>query len=184
MLVIYFFYPEQIKKIIQAVSSYNKQEAIMKIIYDGEEIGSYTFKDFLHLKKYITCDFILYSIPAEHEKYDNYVLRYERVDDVLEVEYTALKCLELTDVHIIVNEAETYPIDFGRNQYFINGNILFDRQFLKWYLNVHHHIKLADEDDYRVNFRDPEKKFITLPDYCYLYIKKKNYVIVNLINMY
>jgi hypothetical protein len=184
LLFIYFFYPEKIKKIIISLTSYNKQEAILTIVYDGAEIGNYTFTEFLKKKDSMTYDFILYKIPLlNHPIYDNYVLRYENIVDVLKVEYTSLKWLELTDVHMIVNETETYPIDFGRNQYYINGNILFDRQFLKWYLNVYHHIQLAEEDDYRVNFRDHEKKCITLPDYCYLYIKKNNYVIVNLIHL-
>ena len=173
LLFIYYFY--NIIKIIL----YNKPEAMLKIIYDGEEIANYTFEEFLYFKKYITCDFILYSIPVKN---DNYVVRYERVEDVLKVEYTSLKCLELTDVHIIINDSETYPIDFGRHQYYINGNVLFDRKFLKWYLKVNHKVCL-DEDEYKVTFRDHENKFITLPDYCYLLIKRNKYIIINLINM-
>ena len=183
LLFVYFFYPEQIKKIRLYLFAYTKPEPMLKIIYDGEELANYTFKDFLHFKKYITCDFILYSIPIEHEKFDNYVLRYESVEDVLAVEYTSLKSIELTDVHIIVNESETYPIDFGRNQYFINGNVLFDRKFLKWYLKMHQNVYLDSEDDYRLIFRDHKKKNIILPDYCYLLLKKNNYVVVNLINL-
>jgi hypothetical protein len=175
LLFIYCFY--SIKKII----FYKKPEATLKIIYDGEEFANYTFEDFLYFKKYITCDFILYSIPVEHKKYDNYVVRYERAEDVLEVEYTTLKCLELTDVNITVNDSETYPIDFGRNQYFINGNVLFDRKFLKWYLKMNHKVCL-DDDNYKITFRDHEKKFITLPDYCYLLIKINKYIIIKLIN--
>ncbi len=152
---------------------------MLKIIYDGEEVANYTFKEFSNKKKYITYDFILYSIPVEDEKYDNYVLRYEHADDVLAVEYTSLKCIELMDVQIRVNDIETYTIDFGRNQYSINGNVLFDRIFLKWYLNMFCGIHLAEEDKYRITFSDHEKKLITLPDYCYLLIKNNNYIIIN-----
>jgi hypothetical protein len=166
LLFIYFFYRN--KK--------NNTEAMLKIIYDGEEVANYTFKEFSNKKKYITYDFILYSIPVED---DNYVLRYDDADDILAVEYTSLKCIELTDVQIRVNDIETYTIDFGRNQYFINGNVLFDRKFLKWYLNMFCGIHLAEEDKYRITFNDPEKKSINLPDYCYLLIKRNNYIIVN-----
>lgn len=172
LLFVYFFY--QNKK--------NNTEAMLKIIYDGEEVANYTFKEFSNKKKYITYDFILYSIPVEDEKYENYVLRYENAEDVLAVEYTSLKHIELTDVQIRVNDIETYTINFGRNQYFINGNVLFDRNFLKWYLNVLFGIHLAEKDNYRVTFNDHEKNSITLPDYCYLLIKNNNYIIVNLIS--
>ena len=111
------------------------------------------------------------------------MLRYESIEDVLEVEYTSLKCLELTDVHIRVNDIETYPIDFGRHKYCINGNVLFDRKFMKWYLNVFCNSDLEEVDDYKVTFRDNEKKLVTLPDYCYLLIKRNKYIIVNFINM-
>ena len=174
LLFIYFFY--NIKKI----NLYKKPEAILKIIYNGEEIANYTFEEFLNNKNSIICDFILYSIPVNN---DIYVLRYESIEDVLEVEYTSLKCLELTDVHIRVNDIETYPIDFGRHKYCINGNVLFDRKFMKWYLNVFCNSDLEEVDDYKVTFRDNEKKLVTLPDYCYLLIKRNKYIIVNFINM-
>jgi len=177
-----YFYLNQIKKISLYLFVHKKPEAILKIIYNGEEIANYKINDFLNKKCYITYDFILYSIPVENEKYDNYVLRYESIEDILEVEYTSLKCIELTDLHIIINETEKYTFDFGRDQYFINGNVLFDRKFLQWYLKVHHNVQLERDDDYRVIFRDNENKFIRLPDYCYILIKKNNYVVVNLIN--
>ena len=170
LLFIYFFYPN--KK--------NNTKAVLKIIYDGEEVANYTFKEFLNKKKYITYDFILYNIPIDN---DIYVLRYEDADDVLEVEYTSLKSLELKDVYIKVNDREIYSIYFGRNKYFINGNVLFDRKFLKWYLNVFCNRHLAEEDHYTIIFSDHEKKSITLPDYCYILIKRNNYVVVNMINL-
>lgn len=177
-----YFYLNQIKKISLYLFGYKKPEATLKIIYDGEEIANYRINDFLNKKCYITYDFILYSIPVENEKYDNYVLRYENLDDILEVEYTSLKSIELTDLYIIVNETEKYPIDLGRNQYFINGNVLFDRPFLRWHLNVHCNVQLESDDVYRVIFRDNENKLIALPDYCYILIKNNNYLVVNLIN--
>jgi hypothetical protein len=181
-LLFIIIFQDKIKKIGLYIFAYNKQEAILKIIYDGEEIATYTLNEFFHLKKYITYDFILYIIPVEHEKYDNYVIRYENIDDILKVEYTSLKCIELTDVHIRLKDKETYPIDFGRDQYFINGNVLFDPKFLKWYLKVNNNFHLTEDDEYSVTFRDNEQ-LITLPDYCYILIKRNNFLLVNMINL-
>ena len=185
VLGIEYFYPNKIKKFIGTLSHYlyKVPEANIKIILDGEVVANYSFDVFLERKKNIVYDFILYTIPAQHnKKYDNYVLRYDNADDIVPVKYTGMKSIELTDFLVIIDETDCYPIDFGRTQYLVNGNVLFDRTFLKWYLNDYYNVLLNDRTNYRINFRDPEKKIINLPDYCYLLIKKNNFIIVNLIN--
>ena len=83
---------------------------------------------------------------------------------------------------MIINESDNpITIDLGRTQYMINGNVLFDRPFLKWYLNMRCHTVLDEEDKYVVTFIDHEMNYITLPDYCYLLVKKNGYDIVNII---
>jgi hypothetical protein len=174
-----------------------KPQPRIKFIHDGDEIMNYTFDDFLKYKKndaydstdYASShyDFILYEIPIEpkdnYEKYDNYVLRYQNINDIIAViELNSLKCLELNMIQITVNDSAEYSIDLGRNQYMIIGNIVLDRPFLKWYLNTYCSTILAAEDKYIVTFIDHNMNYIHLPEYCYLLIKNKNYVIVNEIN--
>jgi hypothetical protein len=173
-LFIEYFYSIKIKKI----------PTIIKIIYDGNQIETYEINDFLQLKNYITLnyDYILYEIPFDgNEHYDTYVLRYETINDVYLIEYNSMKIIDLTDMHVIVNETEKYSINFGRSQYMLPGNVLFDRKFMKWYLNMYCHTTLHETDTYKYTFRDHKMKFITLPDYCYLLLKKNNYTIVNYI---
>ena len=85
-------------------------------------------------------------------------------------------------IQIKVNDSAEYSIDLGRNQYMIIGNIVLDRPFLKWYLNTYYNTILAAEDKYIITFIDHNMNYIHLPEYCYLLIKNKNYVIVNEIN--
>jgi hypothetical protein len=88
-------------------------------------------------------------------------------------------------IQIIINDSdEIHNIDMGRNQYMINGNILFDRVFLKWYLNKYLNVRLEKEDKYVVTFIDHNMNYVTLLDYCYLFIKKNNYDIINDENIY
>jgi len=115
-----------------------KPQAMIKFINDGEEIVSYTVPEFFKKKKNntLTYDFILYEIPSKkkdkYDKYDNYVFRYENINDVIHLEYNSLKCFELNMIQITINDSdEIHNIDMGRNQYMINGNILFDIAFLK-----------------------------------------------------
>ena len=164
-----------------------KQHAMIRMICDGDEIANYSFSNFILNKDKINYeyDFILYDIPIvkkdNYEKYDRYMLRYENINDVLSVEYNSLKCFELNMIQITINESESHSIDLGRYQYMINGNILFDRPFLKWYLNVYCGIILCEEDKYVVTFIDHNMNYITLPDYCYIFIKKNNYEIINIL---
>lgn len=160
-------------------------QASIKFICDGDEIETCTIHDFKKNKN-INYDFILHEIPIikkdNYDKYDNYVIRYEKMADVLPIEYNSLKCFELNMVQIIINGSDNpITIDLGRTQYMINGNVLFDRPFLKWYLNMRCHIALDEEDKYVITFIDHEMNYITLPDYCYLLVKKNGYDIVNII---
>jgi hypothetical protein len=162
-----------------------ERQAAIKIIADGTEIAHYSLPEFQRAdKSRLNYDFILYEIPMQfdaYETYDTYVVRYENVNDVMEVEYsTGLKCIELNAMQISVNK-RTYNIEFGRKQYMLNGNVLFDRHFLKWYLKVHCGVTLQPGDTYMVTFIDQHMNYITLPEYCYIYVKKNNYEIVNVI---
>lgn len=174
------FYPGQIKYFIVSLG-WQSDPAIIKVVYDGEEIRQFTFDTFKkNIDSITTYDFILQENPLLHnKKYDNYVVRYENKEDVLYAEYNSLKCITLTDIEIKINNKDKHTIDFQRNQYMIDGNVLLDRYFLKWYLNTQKNIALDDEDHYIVTFLDQNRNTITLKDYCYIYIKKKGYVIVN-----
>ena len=162
-------------------------KATIKFICDGEEISNYSFTDFNKIKKTFkkNFDFILYEIPIKKDnyaKYDNYVVRYENVGDVIPIEYNSLKCFELNMIQVTINEAtDPVAIDLGRTQYMINGNVLFDRPFLKWFLNKNCSYILNQDDKYVITFIDHEMNYITLPDYCYLLVKKNGYDIVNII---
>jgi hypothetical protein len=169
---------------IPAFIKYKPQSRI-KFIYDGVATANYTFNEFLTQKNKIKMnyDFILYEIPItkkdNYTKYDKYVLRYENINDVIHSEYNSLKCFELNVIQITINDSLEVPIEFGRNQYMMNGNVLFDRKFLKWYLNIYSTIILGEKDKYVVTFIDHNMNYITLPDYCYILIKKNSYDIVN-----
>lgn len=171
-----------------------KAQPSIKFICDGEEITSYNLNEFLKKKKNgsinINYDFILYETPIikkdKYEKYDTYVMRYENINDVLSLECNSLKCFELNMIQLTMDDDETttYPIDFDRKQFMISGNILFDRPFLKWYLNYYCNVILNDEARYTITFIDQNMNYKILPDYCYILVKKNDYDIVNVVKEY
>jgi hypothetical protein len=170
-----------------------KTQARIKLIDNGVEIVSYSKTDFFKERKNKTLtqkyDFILYEIPIEkkdkydkYDKYDNYIFRYETINDVIQLEYNSVKSFELNMIQLTMTDSDiSYSIELGRNQYMINGNILFDRPFLKWYLRKYCNVSLGEADQYVITFIDHNMNYITLPDYCYLFIKKNNYDIINYI---
>ena len=173
----------------------SKPQAMIKFICDGDEIENYTLTDFFKKKRglnninydsinydSINYDFILHEVPIlikdKYTKYDNYVVRYENMRDVINVEFSSLKCFELNMIQMTVNGSAEYTIDLGRNQYMISGNKLFDRKFLKWYLNSNYNIVLETEDKYIVTFIDQNMNYITLTECNALLIKNNNYDII------
>ena len=190
MAVVHFFYPGAIKKCIMDI--YNNfdlaepKPSTITFICDGQEVAHYNFMDFLEKKDKIKInyDFILYEIPVrDHAKYDKYLIRYNAIDDVICSHFNSLKYIEFTEIQLFINAEDTpYPIELERTQYMVSGNVLFDRVFIKWYLNNYCKTILSDEDRYIVMFTDHEQKHVVVPDFCYLFIKKKSYNIVNVIN--
>lgn len=160
--------------------------SLLKLIYEGEEVRQFKSGECI-IPDDVKCDFILYEYPIEnHAKYDKVVYRYGSLKDFLFLKYievNSLAYLEFTDIKVAINGSDCpIPIDFGRTQYLLPGNVLFDREFVKWYLRDKHDIKLEDEDCYTITFVDHEQQPVILPDYCYLLLKKKSYDIVNVIN--
>ena len=187
------FYTSTKHKVIKTYKYYLPEpQATLKFIQDGEEVAAYTFAEF-RKKKYTTnYDFILYEIPIkpndshkyECDKYDKVVLRYQNAADVMYIEYNAYNGFELNVIQMTINDSPTvYSIDFGRSQYMMNGNVLFDRDFLKWYLNMQCGVVLENDDKYVITFIDHKMNYIILPEYCYLLIKKNGYDIINQIDI-
>jgi hypothetical protein len=61
----------------------------------------------------------------------------------------------------------------------ITGNILFDRKFLKWYMNKYHKITIKNDDKYSVTFIDHNMNYIILNDTKHIIIKTNNYDVID-----
>jgi hypothetical protein len=163
-------------------------------IYQGEEVVKYSVQEFARkaAKKQIDFkyDFLLHEISnqsiGKYDKYDSYVWRYEKHQDLtcdkIYVSYDATKSIELNMIQFAFkNSAEVYAIDFKRKQFMLKRNVLFDRMFFKWYLNIYFNKKINDDDKYTITFIDHDMNYIILPDYCYLLVNSHGYDIINVI---
>lgn len=124
-------------------------------------------------------DFFLYEIPAtpRDKKYDTYVLRYDNPMDIVEIKEQTDLCSVKFDVirFEFKNSVRLYNIKFGKQQYIIPGNRLFDRDFLKWYMKTQHNLTLKDEDKYLISFIDQEMNYVSFDEHSYILVKKDSY---------
>ena len=165
----------------------NTQRATVSMICDDDEIAVYTIDEFLTLRKNkelpnMKYDFILYELPIKNDdKYTKSVLRYENYEDINKIEYIATNNFKFNAIQFNFKEAEqVFNINFNDTQFMVNGNILFDRKFLKWYMYKYHSIGIRNDDRYDITFIDHTMNYVMLNEDKHILIKKNGYdVIVN-----
>lgn len=169
------FFPESI----------NTQKAVISIICDYDEIAVYTIDEFLILRKHKELpeskyDFILYELPIKKDdKYTKCILRYENYEDIARIEYNSINNFKFNAIQFnFMEEERIVNINFNDTQYNVNGNILFDRKFLKWYMYKYHSIGIRRDDRYIITFIDHAMNYITLNEDKHIIIKKNGYDVV------
>ena len=163
-----------------------EEQSSITLIKDGEEISKYEFSKFMELKEtgnIITgsYDFILYEVPiSDNDKYDRYIVRYNQHIDIMKIEYNALNEFNFNVMQFKFKDTNvTYNINFNKNQFLVNNNLLFDREFLKWYMNKYHNAIVQNVDKYTVTFIDQSMNYTILTENDYIVIKNKSYDIIN-----
>lgn len=86
--------------------------------------------------------------------------------------------IKFIDIRVLYNDSN-YVIDFGKDNYYIVGNVLFDRSFIKWYLNMYHSVFIDDDEDYICHILDDNVNFIQIDSSSYVVIEKDKYTIEN-----
>lgn len=134
------------------------------------------------------CDFILQFLKINCEdtdKYDNNVIRFNNYKDLVEYNTTTNKNDKASPVKflgmsiIILNACSSKQINIDissrRSNFYMNSNILFDRPFIKFYLNEFHDIILNDNDDYTLSFIDNEMEEMKMDERHYIELYNNNY---------
>jgi len=165
-------------------------KSMITFIKNGEETDVLDINDFLRLKANnnndneffdISYDFILYEIPLQHhDKYTRYIIRYDDYEHIAKIEYTAINTIKFSVIHFNLKESpeQVTHIHFNDIQFLISGNIVFDRKFVKWYLNKYHSMLISNEDKYNITFIDHTMNYITLDEEKHLLIKNNDYDII------
>ena len=141
----------------------------ISFIKNGNVTQRYSWLEYEHsVKKGIAVifpeyDFILYEWEADDTdtKYDTYMLLFTdhlKVSDNFQISETNLL---IPQIHIN-SAAEPIFFNFERNCYYIDGNILFTRGFVTWYLKSHYNRILNTADDFTVSFINEDIECIKL----------------------
>jgi hypothetical protein len=178
------FFPERI----------NEPESIITFVKDGIEIDKYEVNAFLSLKKHndlpkesCDADFILYELPVvkskiKSDKFTTCIVRYEHHEQIAKIEYNALNDFKFSVIQFNLKESSenVTSINFNDVQYLVQGNIMFDRKFLKWYMYKNYWVVISDDDEYNVTFIDHNMNYVILDHNKYIVIKKNAYDIIDL----
>ena len=126
------------------------------LIKDGCVESYPTLANIPNEKKTLDHDMIIYKYetPPSNEKYDYDMLRFKDVSDISEkFEPSSVKFLA---IQLKIEDKEPISLDFGRKNFYIKGNILFDRPFIKWFLEEKSTIStkyiLKENESYEVEF--------------------------------
>jgi len=142
---------------------FEKKEDQNILLIKGGDIVDKT--SYMYIKNYNSIsdyNMVLYEweLP-ENDKYDNYVLRFSKINEVNDKFKTSKVSLLAVELSMKTDDCdEVYAIDFKKNNYYIVNNILFDKDFLKYWCN--NILKIDLSDDYEISFFDNNMEHYTL----------------------
>ncbi len=139
-----------------------KEEENILIIKEGDIVDK---SSYMYIKNYDSIsdyNMILYEWElSENDKYDNYVLRFSNINEVNDKFKTSKVSLLAVELCMKTDDCdELYAIDFKKNNYYIVNNILFDKDFLKYWCN--NILKIQLSDNYEISFFDNNMEHHTL----------------------
>ena len=151
---------------------YNKpQNHIILFIKNGHEVKECNKEQFkLHTATIYNYDLILYKELNTSTDTYNVV----RLDKNVNEENIRISNIKFIDIQVECNGA-THCLDFGNENYYIEGNILFDKAFIVWVLNHYYGVTLTG--DYKCTIMDNNVNLIQLNSLNYIRIEKDNYLV-------
>jgi len=140
--------------------------------------------DMILYTQYIIPDYKYHDIVKKNIiRLDNCINRNYLHIHYLHISNIILSNIKLLDIKISYNNKQ-YSIDFStEDNYYIVGNVLLDRTFIKWYLNKYHSILLSDNEEYTCNILDNNVNFIQIDSSAYIVIGLDDYSIETVIEL-
>jgi hypothetical protein len=158
--------------------TYTDNAITISLIRNGNEIKECTLDQLkLNIETINTYDLVLYK--EKHSTSDKYKYNVLRLNKhmIVNNDFTYnISNIKFIDIQIIYKN-KTYNVDFSKDNYYINNNILFDTAFIKWYLNHAYGVIISSEEDYTCTIMDQEINFISLDSSSKIIIKEDGYIV-------
>ena len=129
------------------------------LIKDGNVLQKIPLERLNDVEKENDYDMVLleYSVGDPHmNKQKVHVIRNALVEEV--TDYFEVSGVSFMGIRINIKDGETIlnteSVFFGSENYYIVGNILFDRIFIKYWLNRFYGFEMADNQHYEISFFD------------------------------
>jgi hypothetical protein len=128
-------------------------------------------------------DLVLYKELLSEKYTDRYVnykyhiIRLTKESDLANLPQPST--VRFLDILILVNQ-DKYTINFGSSNFYIVGNILFDKAFVQWYLKQFFNVNMVES--YTCIIMDQNVNLITLDATNYILLAADSYSIVSVNN--
>jgi hypothetical protein len=123
-------------------------------------------------------DLILYKTDnLVSDKYKYNIVRLDKrkldLNSCLLEDLIVTSNINFIDIQVLYNK-EAYNIDFGTDNFYINGNILLDRAFITWFLYKSYGVLIEKDEEYICNIIDHNVNCITIYNHNYINICNNN----------
>lgn len=154
----------------------NLEDKCITFVKNGHEVLNTTLSNVINKNESPEYDMIWYSI-------DDIMMRFNDVKKIKEIEKTteiiqsSIKFLSVDVTVIATNFEEKFRIEFGDKNFYIEGNILFDKPFIEWYLYEYHYLNMNDLENvsFMVSLIDNNITVLTLADNESVVLSKDSY---------
>lgn len=107
---------------------------------------------------------------------DDYPFAIVEKDGLCQVYYPELEATEYTFISGIVRVNDRDEYDLALKPYFVVGNRILDRDFVRWYLKINNQVDLGERDNYEVYLMDHNCEQVNvMSDEC-IKLNKDNYL--------
>ena len=180
-LYVNFFRTIEYFKMFSYKTKHSDQKSKIIFCQNGNEIKECDLEQLnSNLELFYNCDVILYKKYCKEE--NNYSVARITKDNIIDelaiipdIEKSNIKFLNIS----ISYNNEKYNIEFEKDNYYLCGNIILDKAFIKWYVNRAYGVIFDDNIDntYVCNIMDHNIEMIELLSDQQILIEKDGYKI-------
>lgn len=151
-------------------------------VLNGKEIGEFNKVSFNNdTIMPLNYDFIVYK--KKIDEITNIIIK-EKIESLRDIIKTN-ECVKVSKVKLynpilILKDGSKYLLNktFVKENYFIVGNKLLDKKFIKWWLYKSFKKELNEEDSYKISSYDMNMDYIEINEKEYILINEKDYTIL------